>query len=75
MIKEFKTLSEDKIDPRLVFSDMAQLYLDKNQIEEKNKSYNNNLNEEAQNFVKELNVYKEETNKKIEEMRSKYDVS
>ena len=75
MIKEFKTLSEDKIDPRLVFSDMAQLYLDKNQIEEKNKSYNNNLNEEAQNFVKELNVYKEETNKKIEEMRNKYDVS
>ena len=75
MIKEFKTLSEDKMNPKLVFSDMAQLYLDKNQIEEKNKSYNNNLNEEAQNFVKELNVYKDEINKKIEEMRSKYDVS
>ena len=35
MIKEFKTLAEDKMDPKLVFSDMAQLYLDKNQIEEK----------------------------------------
>ena len=74
MIKEFKTLSPDKIDPKLVFSDMAQLYLDKNEIEEKNKSYSNNLNEEAQNFVKELNTYKEEVNKKIEDLRSKYHV-
>ena len=74
MIKEFKTLAEDKIDPKLVFSDMAQVYLDKNQIEEKNKTYSNNINEEAQNFVKELNAYKEEVIKKIEQMRDKYHV-
>ena len=74
MIKEFKTLSDDKIDPKLVFSDMAQIYFDKNQIEEKNKAYSNSINEEAQNFVKELNTYKDETNKKIEEMRNKYHV-
>ena len=52
MIKEFKTLSDDKIDPKLVFSDMAQLYLDKNQIEEKTKEYNNNINEELTSYVK-----------------------
>ena len=43
-------------------------------VEEKNKTYSNSINEEAQNFVKELNAYKEETNKKIEEMRNKYHV-
>ena len=75
IIKEFNTLTEEKMEPKLVFSDMAQIFLDKNQIEEKNKLYSNNLNEEAQNFVKELNSYKEEVNKRIEEMRSKYDVS
>ena len=75
MIKEFKTLSDDKIDPKLVFSDMAQLYLDKNQIEEKTKEYNNNINEELTNYVKEVNSYKEEVNKRIDEIRGNFNVS
>ena len=75
MIKEFKTLSDDKIDPKLVFSDMAQLYLDKNQIEEKTKEYNNNINEELTHYVKEVNSYKEEVNKRIDETRGNFNVS
>ena len=75
MIKEFKTLSDDKMDPKLVFSDMAQLYLDKNQIEEKTKEYNNNINEELTNYVKEVNSYKEEVNKRIDEIRGNFNVS
>ena len=59
----------------LVFSDMAQLYLDKNQIEEKTKEYNNNINEELTHYVKEVNSYKEEVNKRIDEIRGNFNVS
>ena len=75
MIKNFKTLSEDKMDPKLVFSDMSQLYLDKNQIEEETKGYNNNINEELTIYVKEVNSYKEEVYKRIEEIRSNFNVT
>ncbi len=73
--KPFKTLTNDKMDPQLVFSDMAQIYLDKNQIEEKTKSLNNKINEEATAYIKEVNAFKEEVNKKISDMRSNYNVS
>jgi len=72
--KPFNTLSEDKLDPKIVFSDMSQLYLNKNEIEEKNKSYNNSINEESNIFIKELNVYKTEVNKRIEEIRNNFNV-
>jgi len=70
----FKTLAEDKMDPKLVFSSLALLHLDKNQIEEKNKLYNNDINEETSKYFKEVNFFKEEVNKKIMEIRDKYNV-
>ena len=73
--KPFNTLTEDKMDPKLVFSDMAVIYLDKNQIEEKTKSLNNEINEEVTIYVKEVNAFKEEVNKRITDMRSSYNVS
>jgi len=73
-LKPFNTLTEDKIDPKLVFQGLALLYLDKNQIEDKTKSFNNDINEELSVYLKEVNVFKEEVNKKIEDMRAKYSV-
>ena len=75
VLKKFETLSEDKMDPKLVFSDMALLFLDKNQIEDKTKEYNNSINEELANYVKEVNSYKEEVIKRIEETRGNFSVS
>jgi len=54
---------------------MAVIYLDKNQIEEKTKSLNNEINEEVTTYVKEVNAFKEEVNKRITDMRSSYNVS
>ena len=73
-LKPFNTLSEDKIDPKLVFPGLSLLHLDKNQIEEKSKLLNNNINDELSNYLKEINVFKEEVNKKIEDMRGNYSV-
>jgi len=73
-LKPFNTLSEDKIDPKLVFPGLSLLHLDKNQIEEKSKLLNNNINDELSTYLKEINVFKEEVNKKIEDMRGNYSV-
>ena len=73
-LKPFNTLSEDKIDPKLVFPGLSLLHLDKNQIEEKSKLLNNNINDELSNYLREINVFKEEVNKKIEDMRGNYSV-
>ena len=68
-------LSERKTNPEIVFTDMAQLYLNKNQIEESTKEYNNKINEEYNNYIKEINIHKELLDKKITEILAKYDVT
>ena len=54
---------------------MAQLYLNKNQIEESTKEYNNKINEEYNNYIKDMNIHKEFLDKKIAEILAKYDVT
>ena len=54
---------------------MAQLYLKKNQIEESTKEYNNKINEEYNNYIKDMNIHKELLDKKIAEILAKYDVT
>jgi hypothetical protein len=54
---------------------MAQLYLKKDQIEESTKVYNNKINEEYNNYNKEINIYKESIDKKIAEILAKYNVT
>ena len=73
-LKPFNTLTEDKINPKLVFSSLALLHLDKNEIEDKTKSFNNDINEELSDYLKEVNIFKEGINKKIEDMRGKFSV-
>jgi len=72
---KYYELSEDKKDPNKVFRDFAVLYLNKDQIEKKIEDYQNKIQEEANEFINNINSYSDETNKKIEEIRSKYAIS
>lgn len=72
---KYYELSEEKRNPEKVFRDFAILYLNKNQIEKKIEEYQNKIQDESNDFINKLNTYNEEINKKIEEMRSRYDVS
>ena len=62
-------------NPEVVFRDYAVLYLSKDQIEKKIETYQNKIQDEANEFINKLNVYHEEVNKKILDIRDKYNVS
>ena len=64
-----------KVNPEVVFRDFAVLYLSKDQIEKKIETYQNKIQDEANEFINKLNIYNEEINKKILDIREKYDVS
>ncbi len=68
-------MRQEKIDPKLVFPDMAQMYYDKKLIEEETKKYNKDISLEANNYIAQLNEYKETVNKKIHEIKEKNNVS
>ena len=72
---KFYELREEKVDPKIVFRDFAVLYLDKDQIEKKIENYQNKIQDESNDYINKLNSYNEEVNKKIEDMRSRYDIS
>ena len=72
---KFYELREEKVDPKIVFRDFAILYLDKDQIEKKIENYQNKIQDESNDYINKLNSYNEEVNKKIEDMRSRYDIS
>jgi hypothetical protein len=72
---KFYELRIEKVDPKIVFRDFAILYLDKDQIEKKIENYQNKIQDESNDFINKLNSYNEEINKKIEDMRSRYDIS
>ena len=68
-------MNSDKANPEVVFRDYAVLYLSKDQIEKKIETYQNKIQDEANEFINKLNVYHEEVNKKILDIRDKYNVS
>ena len=68
-------MNSDKVNPEVVFRDYAVLYLSKDQIEKKIETYQNKIQDEANEFINKLNVYNEEVNKKILDIREKFDVS
>ena len=72
---KFYELRIEKVDPKIVFRDFAILYLDKDQIEKKIENYQNKIQDESNDYINKLNSYNEEVNKKIEDMRSRYDIS
>ena len=72
---KYYELSEEKRNPEKVFRDFAILYLNKDQIEKRIEEYQTKIQNESNEFINKLNSYNEEINKKIEDMRSRYDVS
>ena len=67
-------LEDEKSDPKKVFPDLAQIYLDNNQIEEETKNFNQSIVEESNAYQAELNAYKTEIDSEIEKIREEYKV-
>ena len=67
-------MSSDTINPEIVFRDYAVLYLSKDQIEKKIESYQNKIQDNANDFINKLNTYNDEINKKIGSIREDNDV-
>ena len=67
-------LENEKSDPKKVFPDLAQIYLDNNQIEEETKKFNQNIVEESNAYQAELNNYKAEIDNEIVKIREEYRV-
>ena len=72
---KYYELREEKRDPNAVFKDFAVLYLNKDQIEKKIEHYQNTIQNESNDFINKLNLYNDEINKRIEAIRTKYDIS
>tara|TARA_A100001234_G_scaffold210547_1_gene210387 strand:- start:263 stop:976 length:714 start_codon:yes stop_codon:yes gene_type:complete len=71
-----KKLSENHLDTKLVFAGYSDLYLSKDQIEKQMAVYLNKLEDEGDDYIDKINNYHEsEINKKVEDIRSKYNVS
>ena len=59
-----------------MFAGYSDLYLSKDQIEKQMANYLNKLENEADEYIKEINTYHEqEVNKQIEMIRNKYNVA
>jgi hypothetical protein len=72
---KYYELREEKRDPEKVFRDFAVLYLNKDQIEKKIEIYQNKIQDDSNDFINKLNSYNDEVFKKIDDMRSRYDIS
>ena len=72
---KYYELREEKRDPNAVFKDFAVLYLNKDQIEKNIEHYQNTIQNESNDFINKLNLYNDEINKRIEAIRTKYDIS
>ena len=70
----YYNLRETKKDPQHVFKDYALLYLNKEEIEKKIEFYQNKIQEEANSFINDINLYNSDINKRVDEMRVKYNV-
>ena len=68
------TMEAEKYDPKQVFSDLAQLYLDNNEISQENKKLNEHIVDESNKYQSELNNYQIEVNKEIEKIRDEFKV-
>ena len=73
--KRYYDLPVDKKNPEIVFPSFATLYLKKDEIEKKIENYRNKITTAFDQFNVDLNKYREEVNKIIEDIRKKYDVT
>ena len=73
--KRYYDLSVDNKNPEIVLPSFATLYLKDNEIEKKIENYRNKITTAFDQFNVDLNKYREEVNKIIEDIRKKYDVT
>lgn len=73
--KRYYDLPADKKNPESVFPAFATLYLKKDEIEKKIENYRNKITTAFDQFNVDLNKYREEVNKIIEDIRKEYDVT
>ncbi len=72
--KRHYELEDEKTDPKKVFPDLAQVYLDNKQIEEEIKKFSNKIVEESNKYQTEVNEYKKEVDKEVNQLRKDYEV-
>jgi len=72
--KRHYDLEDEKIDPKKVFPDLAQIYLDNKQIEEETKKFSNKIVEESNKYQADVNEYKKEVDKEVDQLRKDYEV-
>ena len=73
--KRYYDLPADKKNPESVFPAFATLYLKKDEIEKKIENYRNKITTAFDQFNVDLNKYREEVNKMVEDIRKEYDVT
>jgi Mg2+ and Co2+ transporter CorA len=68
-------LRPEKKDPEKVFPGYASLYLKKDEIDKELQMYQNKITEEANQYLSDVNIYQDEINKIVDEIRSKHEVN
>jgi len=75
MRKRYYDLTPEKKDPEKVFPGYASLYLKKDEIDKELQMYQNKITEEANQYLSDVNIYQDEINKIVDEIRSKHEVN
>ena len=75
MRTRYYDLRSEKKDPEKVFPGYASLYLKKGEIDKELQMYQNKITEEANQYLSDVNIYQDEINKIVDEIRSKHEVN
>ena len=75
MRTRYYDLRPEKKDPEKVFPGYASLYLKKDEIDKELQMYQNKITEEANQYLSDVNIYQDEINKIVDEIRSKHEVN
>ena len=75
MRTRYYDLRPEKKDPEKVFPGYASLYLKKDEIDKELQMYQNKITEETNQYLSDVNIYQDEINKIVDEIRSKHEVN
>ena len=75
MRTRYYDLRSEKKDPEKVFPGYASLYLKKGEIDKELQMYQNKITEETNQYLSDVNIYQDEINKIVDEIRSKHEVN
>jgi hypothetical protein len=75
MRTRYYDLAVEKKDPKITFQGYASLYLEKNEIEQRLEKYQNQITEEANEYLNNLNAYQEVITKDVDNILKEYEVN